>query len=183
MQIELLQKVGLDARGDAIAEQNAMRHDNGGPALPADRPGTHAPDCPMPEPFAEPALYILTSCSVQVSDPLPYHRDRGWAPDGQAWVVVRLAVDDIVVGWDPAGFGGAVGYEVEPEDVVVSLDGEEPAALGPASGDEVAGVQELGDWAGDSLFLVPSLILLFVLFKGKNPAVTGEYGASTGELH
>lgn len=33
-----------------------------------------------------------------------------------------------------------------------------------------------------SLILVPSLILLFSLFKGRNPAVTGEFGASTGEL-
>lgn len=33
-----------------------------------------------------------------------------------------------------------------------------------------------------ALFLVPSLFLLFRLFKGANPAVTGEFGASTGEL-
>lgn len=33
-----------------------------------------------------------------------------------------------------------------------------------------------------ALFLIPSLILLFNLFKGRNPAVTGEFGASTGEL-
>jgi cytochrome d ubiquinol oxidase subunit II len=33
-----------------------------------------------------------------------------------------------------------------------------------------------------ALFLVPSLVLLFTLFKGKNPAMTGEFGASTGEL-
>jgi cytochrome d ubiquinol oxidase subunit II len=32
-----------------------------------------------------------------------------------------------------------------------------------------------------SLVLVPSLALLFALFKGENPAVTGEYGASTSE--
>ena len=34
-----------------------------------------------------------------------------------------------------------------------------------------------------SLLLVPSLALLFALFKGENPAITGEYGASTSELH
>ncbi len=34
-----------------------------------------------------------------------------------------------------------------------------------------------------SLLLVPSLLLLFALFKGENPAATAEYGASTGELH
>jgi len=33
-----------------------------------------------------------------------------------------------------------------------------------------------------SIVLIPSLILLFALFKGKNPATTGEYGASTSEL-
>ncbi len=32
------------------------------------------------------------------------------------------------------------------------------------------------------VILIPSLWLLFALFKGKNPAVTGEFGASTGEL-
>jgi cytochrome d ubiquinol oxidase subunit II len=34
-----------------------------------------------------------------------------------------------------------------------------------------------------SLLLVPSLWLLFALFKGQNPAITGEYGASTSEIH
>jgi len=33
-----------------------------------------------------------------------------------------------------------------------------------------------------ALILVPSLVLLFALFKGRNPAMTGEYGASTGEM-
>jgi hypothetical protein len=34
-----------------------------------------------------------------------------------------------------------------------------------------------------SLVLIPSLALLFALFKGENPAITGEYGASTSEPH
>lgn len=34
-----------------------------------------------------------------------------------------------------------------------------------------------------SLLLVPSLALLFKLFKGENPVITGEYGASTSEPH
>lgn len=34
-----------------------------------------------------------------------------------------------------------------------------------------------------ALILIPSLVVLFALFKGQNPALTGEYGASTGELH
>lgn len=34
-----------------------------------------------------------------------------------------------------------------------------------------------------AIVLVPSLALLFALFKGHNPAITGEFGASTGELH
>jgi len=33
-----------------------------------------------------------------------------------------------------------------------------------------------------AVILIPSLALLFALFKGKNPAMTGEYGASTSEL-
>jgi cytochrome d ubiquinol oxidase subunit II len=33
-----------------------------------------------------------------------------------------------------------------------------------------------------ALVLIPSLILLFALFKGNNPAETGEFGASTGEM-
>jgi cytochrome bd ubiquinol oxidase subunit II len=33
-----------------------------------------------------------------------------------------------------------------------------------------------------AIFLIPSLFLLFALFKGSNPAATGAYGASTGEL-
>ena len=37
-------------------------------------------------------------------------------------------------------------------------------------------------YAIGALFLIPSLWLLFALFKGKNPAATGEFGASTGEL-
>jgi len=32
-----------------------------------------------------------------------------------------------------------------------------------------------------ALVLIPSLALLFALFKGENPAITGEYGASTSE--
>jgi cytochrome d ubiquinol oxidase subunit II len=34
-----------------------------------------------------------------------------------------------------------------------------------------------------AVVLVPSLILLYKLFKGENPAMTGEYGAGTSELH
>jgi cytochrome d ubiquinol oxidase subunit II len=34
-----------------------------------------------------------------------------------------------------------------------------------------------------AILLIPALWLLFALFKGKNPATTGAYGASTGELH
>lgn len=33
-----------------------------------------------------------------------------------------------------------------------------------------------------AVILIPALVLLFAMFKGKNPAMTGEYGASTGEL-
>ncbi len=34
-----------------------------------------------------------------------------------------------------------------------------------------------------AIILVPSLVLLFAMFKGHNPAMTGEFGASTGEHH
>jgi cytochrome d ubiquinol oxidase subunit II len=34
-----------------------------------------------------------------------------------------------------------------------------------------------------AIVLIPSLALLFALFKGKNPATTGEFGAGTSELH
>jgi cytochrome d ubiquinol oxidase subunit II len=34
-----------------------------------------------------------------------------------------------------------------------------------------------------AVVLVPSLVLLFMIFKGENPAVTGDYGAGTSELH
>ena len=37
-------------------------------------------------------------------------------------------------------------------------------------------------YAVGSLILVPSLILLFSLFKGGHRAGTGEFGASTGAL-
>lgn len=37
-------------------------------------------------------------------------------------------------------------------------------------------------YAIGALALIPALYLLYVMFKGKNPAETGEYGASTGEL-
>ena len=38
-------------------------------------------------------------------------------------------------------------------------------------------------YGAGAIILVPSLVLLFALFKGHNPAMTGEYGASTSELH
>ncbi len=44
-------------------------------------------------------------------------------------------------------------------------------------------VVALWTYAVGAIFLVPALWLLFTMFKGKNPATTGAYGASTGELH
>ena len=37
-------------------------------------------------------------------------------------------------------------------------------------------------YAAGAVILMPSLALLFAMFKGRNPAMTGEFGASTGEL-
>jgi hypothetical protein len=37
-------------------------------------------------------------------------------------------------------------------------------------------------YAIGALVLIPSLVMLFRLFKGQNPASTGAYGSSTGEF-
>ena len=96
----------------------------------------------------------------------------GWAVWSRRYSLARIAaaaeVVVLIVGWSLAQY---------PYLIVPDLTYQNAAASDPML------KASLIIFAIGSVFLVPSLILLFVLFKGKNPAVTGEYGASTGELH
>lgn len=80
--------------------------------------------------------------------------------------VVWVAI--ILVGWSAAQYP----YLVVP-DLTVDNSAASRAMMQVALWTYVTG----------AIFLVPSLWLLFSMFKGKNPAATGDYGASTGELH
>ena len=79
-----------------------------------------------------------------------------------AWVGV------ILVGWSIAQY---------PYLVVPDLTVENAAAS------RAMQVVALWVYAVGASVLLPALWLLFSMFKGKNPAPTGAYGASTGELH
>lgn len=152
--------VGFDGVTRTVADVTDPRAVpvGGSALLDADpQPGLHTPDCPEPAEDPEPARYGFGSCHVQVSDPFPYHRDLGWAPEGRAWVVVRLSVEPVVVGWDEPGPGGAVvSYEVAPEDVEVTVDGAGPTDVVAREQGDRAGLQDDGRWVGDAVFAVPA---------------------------
>jgi cytochrome d ubiquinol oxidase subunit II len=78
------------------------------------------------------------------------------------WVAI------IIVGWALAQYP----YLVVP-DLTVTDAAASRAMMTVALWSYIAG----------AIVLIPALWLLFALFKGKNPAGTGAYGASTGELH
>jgi cytochrome d ubiquinol oxidase subunit II len=80
--------------------------------------------------------------------------------------VVWVAI--IIVGWALAQYP----YLVVP-DLTVANAAASRAML----------VVALWTYAIGAIVLLPALWLLYALFKGKNPAATGAYGASTGELH
>jgi len=131
----------------------------GGPELlyAADPPSLHQPDCGEPMADPEPARYAFTSCNLNITDPFPYHRELGWADAGQAWVVVRLLIQPITVGWDdPAPDGAVVSYETAPEDAEVTVDGAGPVDILPREPDLPAGLQDDGQWGGDAVFSVPA---------------------------
>lgn len=94
-----------------------------------------------------------------------------WAVWSRRYRLARLAavaeVSVLLVGWALAQYP----YLIVPD---VTFNG--------AAASEAMMRASLIIYLAGSLFLVPSLILLFNLFKGRNPAVTGEFGASTGEL-
>lgn len=79
-----------------------------------------------------------------------------------AWVVL------IIAGWALAQYP----YLIVP-DLTVTNAAASHAML----------VVALWTYVVGAIVLIPALWLLFALFKGKNPATTGAYGASTGELH
>ncbi len=122
-----------------------------------DSAGLHDPDCPEPAQGPEPSRYAFASCTVTISDPIPYHRALGWSVFGQGWIVVRLSVQPVAAGWDDPGPGGAVvDYETrEGDEVTVTLDGDEPVELLPVEPDQPVGLQEDGWWKADAVFLVP----------------------------
>lgn len=121
-------------------------------------PGLHDPECAEPPVDEAASGYAFSSCRLTVSDPIAYHEELGWAPAGRAWVVVRLAVEPVVTGWDDPGPGGAVvGYEVAPEDVTVTLHGVAPTDVLASDDDgSPAGLQDDGRWRGDAVFAVPA---------------------------
>lgn len=79
-----------------------------------------------------------------------------------AWVAM------IIVGWAVAQYP----YLVVP-DLTITNSAASRAML----------VVALWTYVIGALVLIPALWYLFALFKGKNPAATGAYGASTGEMH
>lgn len=79
-----------------------------------------------------------------------------------AWVAM------IIVGWALAQYP----YLVVP-DLTVTNSAASRAMM----------VVALWTYVAGAIVLIPALWYLFALFKGKNPAATGAYGASTGELH
>jgi cytochrome bd ubiquinol oxidase subunit II len=79
-----------------------------------------------------------------------------------AWVVM------IIAGWALAQYP----YLVVPDLTVTN-----------AAASRAMMVVALWTYVVGAILLIPALWLLFALFKGKNPAKTGAYGASTGELH
>ncbi len=79
-----------------------------------------------------------------------------------AWVAV------IIVGWALAQYP----WLVVP-DLTVTNTAASRAMM----------VAALWAYVAGAIVLIPALWLLYSMFKGKNPAGTGAYGASTGELH
>jgi cytochrome d ubiquinol oxidase subunit II len=79
-----------------------------------------------------------------------------------AWVML------IIAGWALAQYP----YLVVPD-----------LAITDAAASHAMLVVALWTYIAGGIVLIPALWLLFALFKGKNPAATGAYGASTGELH
>ena len=96
----------------------------------------------------------------------------GWAVWSRRFALARMAaaaeVAVLIGGWALAQY---------PYLVVPDLTYTNAAASNPMLR------ASLAIFAIGAVVLVPSLVLLFVLFKGRNPAITGEYGASTSELH
>ncbi|HQY31410.1 MAG TPA: cytochrome d ubiquinol oxidase subunit II [Thermomicrobiales bacterium] len=95
----------------------------------------------------------------------------GWAVWNRHYPLARVSaaaeVIVLIVGWALAQY---------PYLVVPDLTYQNAAAS-----DAMLKVSLIAFGIG-SLLLIPSLALLFALFKGRNPAITGEYGGSTSEL-
>jgi hypothetical protein len=119
-----------------------------------DTPRVHQPSCSEPAQGPEPERYVIGSCNVSISDPIPYHRQLGWADEGSAWVVVRLRMREVVVGWDD-GTDAYAGYTTTSDEVEVRLDGAESFDLLPSEPERTAGLQDEGTWTGDVIFRVP----------------------------
>ncbi|HEX7135870.1 MAG TPA: hypothetical protein VF228_25050 [Iamia sp.] len=136
----------------------------GGPELlyAEDPPSLHQPDCPEPAAGPDPAQYTFGTCTLTITDPFPYHRELGWAEPGRAWVVVRLLVQPVTVGWDDPG-GAVVDYETTADEVEVRLEGDGPVDVLPYDTETPAGLQDDGGWGGDAVFSVPDDTTTFQL--------------------
>jgi hypothetical protein len=159
---ESADEIGVAIEYDGVTQtiqdaSDRLAAPEGGPELlyAEDPPGLHSLDCEEPVDEPEPGPSIHAGCVATITDPLPYHEQLGWPEVGRAWVVVRLAVDPIDLGWNGAD-GGYASYETEPGEVVVTLGDAEPEELLPAyEPDAPVGSQADGRWEADAVFSVP----------------------------
>ncbi len=65
------------------------------------------------------------NCALKVSSGLPYHGELGWPGKDRAWLVVEVSLQTSSRTW---GSGGSTtGYETEPGEATITLDGAKPA--------------------------------------------------------
>lgn len=102
----------------------------------------------------DPAVsFFGTGCQANISSAVPYFGPLGWAPEGQAWVVVRFLASRPDAGYDAPG--EYVEYTVDPSDVRLRLEGAggAPELFALEDGQRV-GEQDDGSWKALAVFAV-----------------------------